>query len=239
MKNFQDVTKAMVNLSRHVYSIMLSFFQKNSILIKSILFALILVSILSFSLILIPFFQEKSLVLFETHPFPKETPTEIQKEIDNLNKKLNRKTPSWSYLVINTAENKFRLYSGKKVIRRGICSTGSYVMLEKDDQEKWIFKTPKGVFTVGEKKVNPVWTKPDWAFVEEGLPVPPTHHPSRYEYGVLGEYSLSLGGGYLIHGTLYKRFLGMPVTHGCIRMNDDDLEAVYRTMPSGSKVYIY
>ena len=40
----------------------------------------------------------------------------------------------------------------------------------------------------------------------------------------LGDYALALGDGYLIHGTIYKRFLGMPVTHGCVRLNDEDLE---------------
>jgi lipoprotein-anchoring transpeptidase ErfK/SrfK len=56
---------------------------------------------------------------------------------------------------------------------------------------------------------------------------------------VLGDYALSLGDGYLIHGTLYKRLLGMPVTHGCIRLNDDDLEKVYRTLDYNSKVIIF
>ena len=89
------------------------------------------------------------------------------------------------------------------------------------------------------KITNPVWRRPDWAFIEEGLAVPSATHPSRYEYGVLGDYALSLGDGYLIHGTLYKRFLGMPVTHGCIRMNDEDLEATFKTLNVGSRVYIY
>jgi len=33
--------------------------------------------------------------------------------------------------------------------------------------------------------------------------------------------------------------LGMPVTHGCVRMDDEDLEAVFNTMRIGSKVYIF
>jgi L,D-transpeptidase YbiS len=69
--------------------------------------------------------------------------------------------------------------------------------------------------------------------------VPLPNHYSRYEYGVLGEYALGLGEGYLIHGTLYQRFLGLPVTHGCIRLNDDDLEFVYKSLEIGSKVFIY
>jgi lipoprotein-anchoring transpeptidase ErfK/SrfK len=56
---------------------------------------------------------------------------------------------------------------------------------------------------------------------------------------VLGDYALILGKGYMIHGTLYQRLIGSPVTHGCVRLLDDDLEAVYKTLPIGSKVFIY
>jgi lipoprotein-anchoring transpeptidase ErfK/SrfK len=121
----------------------------------------------------------------------------------------------------------------------GVCSTGSYISLEGEGDKKWVFKTPKGDFKVRGKITDPVWRKPDWAFVEEGLPIPPAGHPSRYERGVLGDYALAIGNGYLIHGTLYQRFLGLPVTHGCIRMNDADLKVVYNTLPVGAKVFIY
>ena len=56
---------------------------------------------------------------------------------------------------------------------------------------------------------------------------------------MLGDYKLDLVDGYMIHGTIYKRLMGMPVTHGCIRLYDEDLEAVYNTLSIGSKVYIF
>jgi L,D-transpeptidase YbiS len=148
-------------------------------------------------------------------------------------------TPKSTYLVINSTENEFFLYKNKELIRTGKCSTGSYIMLKKGDDQEWIFKTPKGMFSIKGKTTNPVWKKPDWAFVEEGLPIPSPNHSSRYEYGVLGDYALSLGDGYMLHGTLYKRFIGLPVTHGCIRLGDDDLEAIYKALSVGSKVIIY
>ena len=126
-----------------------------------------------------------------------------------------------------------------ELIREGICSTGSYTILTGGDDQKWVFETPRGMLKVQGKQEAPVWVKPDWAFVEEGLPVPPPGHSSRYEKGVLGDYKLMLGKGYMIHGTIYKRFLGMNVTHGCVRLGDDDLEAVYKNLQIGSKVYIY
>jgi hypothetical protein len=163
----------------------------------------------------------------------------LKADIGSLKKKLERLTPGGAYLVVNTSDNTFSLYKAGKPIRNGICSTGSYIKLELNDEKHWVFQTPKGVFSIRGKTTSPVWRKPDWAFIEEGLPVPAANDPSRYEYGVLGDYALSLGDGYLIHGTLYKRFLGLPVTHGCIRMNDEDLEITYKTLPVGAKVFIY
>ena len=163
----------------------------------------------------------------------------ITREIAVLDKKLDAKRPKSYYLVINSAANEFSLYRGAQLIIKDKCSTGSYVLLKNGEQQQWMFKTPKGEFRIQYKTISPVWKKPDWAFVEEGLPVPSANHHSRFEYGVLGEYALSLGDGYLIHGTLYQRFLGLPVTHGCIRLNDENLELVYLTLQVGSKVYIY
>ena len=125
------------------------------------------------------------------------------------------------------------------MFRDGLCSTGSYIKLEGEGEQKWIFKTPRGEFKIRDKKVDPVWKKPDWAFIEEGLPVPSKNHESRFEYGTLGDYALILGDGYMIHGTLYQRFLGKPVTHGCVRLGDNDLKQVFSTLNIGSKVYIF
>ncbi|MFZ2287990.1 MAG: L,D-transpeptidase [Bacteroidales bacterium] len=163
-----------------------------------------------------------------------------ENEITRLERRLASFIPTQTYLVVNTVDNRFSLYRNRKLMREGYCSSGSYTLLKTEDGEKeWIFKTPRGRFTIQGKITHPVWRKPDWAFVEEGLPIPGPSDASRYEYGVLGDYAMSLGDGYLIHGTLYKRLLGMPVTHGCIRLNDDDLEAVFNALSVGSKVYIY
>jgi lipoprotein-anchoring transpeptidase ErfK/SrfK len=163
----------------------------------------------------------------------------LSRDIQRLSKKYISYTSGQSYIVINTTDNRFFLYRNKKLIREGFCSSGSYTMLKTEGEKKWIFKTPKGKYLIQGKITSPVWRRPDWSFVEEGLPIPSQSDPSRYEYGVLGDYAMSIGDGYLIHGTLYKRFLGMPVTHGCVRLNDEDLEAIYNTLSIGSKVYIF
>jgi lipoprotein-anchoring transpeptidase ErfK/SrfK len=165
---------------------------------------------------------------------------QIGRDAQKLTRKFAAYTPGQSYLVINTTDNRFSLYRNKKPVREGFCSTGSYTRLTNTEgSRQWIFKTPKGRFWIQQKITSPLWVRPDWSFVEEGLPIPPANDESRYEYGVLGDYAMSLGDGYLIHGTLYKRFLGMPVTHGCVRLNDDDLETIYNTLNIGSKVFIF
>jgi lipoprotein-anchoring transpeptidase ErfK/SrfK len=169
----------------------------------------------------------------------KKQMTQLNKDIQRLSKKYNAYTSGQSYIVINTTDNRFYLYTNKKLVREGFCSSGSYTMLQTQGNKKWIFKTPKGKYWIQGKTTNPVWRKPDWAFVEEGLPIPAKDASSRYEYGVLGDYALAIGDGYMIHGTIYKRFLGMPVTHGCVRLNDEDLEVIYNTLSIGSKVYIF
>jgi len=217
--------------------------------LKIIGYALLLIFLMSVPLYIAPAFQHswgKSRAecsvdssLLNDKAIKKQITT-VRTEIVRLERKLASFIPTQTYLVINTVDNRFFLYKNRQMVREGFCSSGSYTLLRSADGEKeWIFKTPRGRFTILGKTTHPVWRRPDWAFIEEGLPIPGPTDPSRYEYGVLGDYALSLGDGYMIHGTLYKRFLGMPVTHGCIRLNDDDLKEVYNALNIGSKVYIY
>jgi len=164
----------------------------------------------------------------------------LEKRVAGWRKKHELLTPRAPYLIVNTSENRIRVMKGLAQIHEGMCSTGSYVLLKSAAQQRqWMFSTPRGMFYIRGKKEAPVWKKPDWAFVEDGLPIPSPNAPERFEYGVLGDYALELGDGYLIHGTLYKRMLGMPVTHGCVRLGDDDLRIVYKNLQMGSKVLIY
>lgn len=164
----------------------------------------------------------------------------LERRLAKLQKMLGRMIPQSPYLIVDTSDNNFFLMKGDAVMRKGACSTGSYTLLKtENNKQQWIFKTPRGMFRIQNKVPNPVWRMPDWAFVEEGRPVPRGDSPERYEYGVLGDYALAIGDGYLIHGTLYQRFLGLAVTHGCVRLGDDDLKTVYKTLQTGSKVFIY
>jgi L,D-transpeptidase ErfK/SrfK len=51
---------------------------------------------------------------------------------------------------------------------------------------------------------------------------------------------LAVPGGYLIHGTDIDKIygIGMQITHGCVRMYPEDIEALYNSVPVGTPVYI-
>jgi hypothetical protein len=162
----------------------------------------------------------------------------LSKDVQRLSKKYSSYTSDQSYIVINTTDNEFSLYKNKKLVRKGLCSSGANKILQTENKT-YIFKTPKGKFSITGKRTHPYWHRSDWDFIEQGLPVPPKDDPSRWEAGILGDYALDLVDGYMIHGTIYKRLMGMPVTHGCVRLGDEDLEIVYNTLNIGSKVYIF
>lgn len=162
-----------------------------------------------------------------------------QRNINSIETKLDKLKPVKPYIVVNTTENRFSLRNANgDTIRTGACSTGKNELLIAGNK-RFVFKTPKGMFTVQNKQEDRPWIKPDWAFIEDGLPIPSARSVTRIDNSTLGDYAISIGNGYMLHGTLYQRFLGLPVTHGCVRLGDKDLEVIYKTLSKGSKVFIY
>lgn len=157
-----------------------------------------------------------------------------------LKHKLTQFAPTGHYIVVDTAHNRLYVKRGKDTVLTAVASTGSGTILEKPGQpgSQWVFDTPRGGFSIQSRLTNPVWVKPDWAFLEEGMSVP-SNPAERVEQGILGDYALGFGKGYFIHGTLYPRLLGKNVTHGCIRLSDDDLRAVYKVTKVGTPLIIF
>jgi lipoprotein-anchoring transpeptidase ErfK/SrfK len=147
--------------------------------------------------------------------------------------------PKGLYISIDTASNILYLKEGNRTLLAATISAGSGSILKDPANDRnWIFETPRGEFTIISKFTKPSWIKPDWAFIEEGKSIP-KNFSERVEEGVLGDYALGFGNGYFIHGTLYTRLLGKNITHGCIRVGDQDLKTIYRTVSLGTKVYIF
>jgi lipoprotein-anchoring transpeptidase ErfK/SrfK len=78
-------------------------------------------------------------------------------------------------------------------------------------------------------------------FIRTGkaLVVPPLGFKQRRLEKTLGHYRLNLGDGYALHGTQATSQLGRSVSHGCVRLADDDLERLYKMTRVGDEVIIY
>ena len=134
-------------------------------------------------------------------------------------------------VVINVAE--LRLYyfpdaDGRRVITHPI-SIG-----------RMDWSTPLGATTVVSKAANPSWYPPQSIRDEHAArndPLPRVVPPGPDN--PLGAHALRLGlPGYLIHGTNKPSGVGMRVTHGCIRMFPEDIEALFNMIPPGTPVRI-
>ena len=69
--------------------------------------------------------------------------------------------------------------------------------------------------------------------------VPPFGTNQRKYKDVLGTRRLVLGDGYGIHGTNKPETVGRAVSHGCVRLRNQDIEALFEMVPVGTPVFIY
>lgn len=162
-----------------------------------------------------------------------------ERTLEKLTGRLAGSRPRGVYVTVDTYRNRLRVHKNDAMMREAVCSTGSgAVVRDPRSGRLWIFDTPIGERRVQTKTRNPVWNKPDWAFVEEGY-LPPKKQSLRVDEFSLGDYGLYLGDGYIIHGTVFQTLLGQAITHGCIRLGDKDLEFVYQNVPTGARVYLY
>jgi L,D-transpeptidase ErfK/SrfK len=105
------------------------------------------------------------------------------------------------------------------------------------------WKTPLGKTKVVKKVKDPSWYPPESIRREHaamGDPLPAVVPPGPHN--PLGAYALylNLPGDYRIHGTDIDKIygIGMQITHGCVRMYPEDIEALYQHAPNGTPVYI-
>lgn len=148
--------------------------------------------------------------------------------------------PSKIFIVIDHIHNHLWLREGNNVALDALISTGAgSILKDPNGDREWVFDTPTGRFKVKGKRERPLWTAPDWEYIEANEPFP-KRYSDRTQEGMLGEYALDLDvPGYLIHGTLYTRLIGRNVSHGCIRVGRDDLRVIWKKVPVGSTVFIF
>lgn len=69
--------------------------------------------------------------------------------------------------------------------------------------------------------------------------IPPFGTNQRKYRGVLGTHRLNIGDGYALHGTNRPETIGRSVSHGCVRLRNEDIAKLYEIVPVGTPVFIY
>jgi hypothetical protein len=94
--------------------------------------------------------------------------------------------------------------------------------------------TPSGMYSIQNKAINPAWHVPnsDWAGELAGKVIPPgPDNPIKARW--MGIYD-----GVGVHGTSDRGSIGSNASHGCIRMLEEDVIALYDEVPVGAPIYI-
>ena len=102
--------------------------------------------------------------------------------------------------------------------------------------------TPVMVTQISQKIPNPTWTPTQnirKRYAKEGITLPAVVPAGPDNPMGLFAMRLARGSGqYLIHGTNAKFGIGMRVSSGCIRLRSEDIEALFNSVPKGTRVQI-
>jgi lipoprotein-anchoring transpeptidase ErfK/SrfK len=94
-----------------------------------------------------------------------------------------------------------------------------------------------GVTRVAGKYVRPAWSPPE--IIRRKNPNLPDVIPGGSPHNPMGAAALTLGDGeYAIHGTNRPSSIGRFVSHGCIRMHNDDIRELFRMVSVGTPVIV-
>ena len=115
-------------------------------------------------------------------------------------------------LLADKSQNTLTLKNGEEVVKVYRCSTGAGGI------------TPTGTFKIVHRMVDPVWK----GIVQPGDPENPLG--TRWLGFDLPQYG--------IHGTNEPDKIGQPVTKGCIRLANPEVEELYTLIPEGTIVTI-
>ncbi|WON77526.1 L,D-transpeptidase family protein [Serratia sp. UGAL515B_01] len=131
-------------------------------------------------------------------------------------------------IIINSAE--MRLYYYPKGTKTVIVLPIGIGELGKDTPLDW-------VTSVQRKKERPTWTptaKMREEYAADGVILPPVY-PAGPD-NPMGLYALYVGRLYAIHGTNANFGIGLRVSHGCVRLRNDDIKYLFDSVPVGTRV---
>lgn len=129
-------------------------------------------------------------------------------------------------IVINSPEMRLYYYHDNKVdvLPIGIGQLGT------DTPLNWVTKVER-------KKEGPTWTptaKMHAEYAARGEPLPKVW-PAGPD-NPMGLYALYIGNLYAIHGTNADFGIGLRVSHGCVRLRNEDIEYLFNNVPVGTRV---
>jgi lipoprotein-anchoring transpeptidase ErfK/SrfK len=108
----------------------------------------------------------------------------------------------------------------------------SYPIAIPKEEARW-----SGSFSVTSKQVNPTWTPT--ADMRKENPTLPAYVPGGHPKNPLGNRAIYIGETlYRIHGTDAPWLIGESVSHGCVRMYNDDVADLYDRVPVGTPILV-
>jgi hypothetical protein len=138
--------------------------------------------------------------------------------------KLNARTMGPT-IVVHVDTNRLDLYEGFEVTHSWDVATA---------KPGWI--TPTGEWSLYQKRENPTWYNPALDSWGADLPAVVPGGPGN-PMGTRALY-ITAPGLIRIHGTTSPDSIGRYASHGCIRMHNEEVEALYDLVPVGTKVII-
>jgi lipoprotein-anchoring transpeptidase ErfK/SrfK len=144
------------------------------------------------------------------------TPLEAKSEISPS----ERVAKTNSRVVVSLSERRVQVYQGTQRV-------DSYAIAV----AKPGWETPTGTFQVLEMEQNPTWVHPI-----TGSAVPPgSDNPLGAAWiGFLSNDAGEIG----FHGTNHEELIGEAVSHGCLRMRNEDVKALYSHIATGTPVIV-
>jgi lipoprotein-anchoring transpeptidase ErfK/SrfK len=146
------------------------------------------------------------------------------KLIDVTPKVTERQLRRSTVITVSQSEFKLRLFKRLKMVKSYKVAVGQPA-----------YPTPRGLFAIVNKQVNPVWSVPNspWAGELAGTTVQGGSAGNPLKARWMGIHD-----GVGIHGTGQEYSVGSRASHGCLRMRVADVVALYPRVPVGTPVLI-
>lgn len=123
-------------------------------------------------------------------------------------------------LVVDLSDAKVYSYWGKQVLASYPVAVG---------QPGW--ETPIGSFKVLRKQRNPIWRQP---ITGDLIPTGPDNPLGDRWIGFWSDEQHQIG----FHGTNNEDLVGKPISHGCLRMRNTDIQALYEQIQVGTPILV-